>query len=286
MSVKTNSNDISTLTNPLPNINVESPPNGWIPLRSVDRNIYESGNNFTLTKGTGDFKMRTVNRMAVAGVYYQWSTPNINIRNNVIKWTEGINTRTAIVPEGFYNISDFKTALEIAMNAVSSYTITLTANTIVKGYSIDLSATGSLTFIDTGLRRDIVTMLGWIRNEQSALFLGKIPELYYTRYVDVCSNTLNQYQYLRDEDSNGKTTDIITRVYSGFENVVNDITYSPYFKPSLITYQNNQFKWMMYVRSRVLGSIDIKLYDEHGDFLYISPQFGDPTFVIQLITEQ
>lgn len=286
MSVKTNSTDVSTLTNPLPNINVESSPNGWIPLRSVDKNIYETGNNFTLTKGTGDFKMRTVNRLAVAGVYYQWSTPNVNIKNNVIKWTEGINTRTAIVPEGFYNLSDFRTALEIAMNVASSYIITLTLNSVRKGYSIDLSATGSLTFIDTGLRRDVVTMLGWTRYEQSNAFRGKIPELYYTRYVDVCSNTLNQYQYLRDEDSNGKTTDIITRVYSGFENVVNDIADSPYFKPSLITYQNNQFKWMIYVRSRVLGSIDIKLYDEHGDFLYISPEFGDPTFIIQLITEQ
>lgn len=286
MSVKTNSTDVSTLTNPLPNINVESSPNGWIPLRSVDKNIYETGNNFTLTKGTGDFKMRTVNRLAVAGVYYQWSTPNVNIKNNVIKWTEGINTRTAIVPEGFYNLSDFRTALEIAMNVASSYIITLTLNSVRKGYSIDLSATGSLTFIDTGLRRDVVTMLGWTRYEQSNAFRGKIPELYYTRYVDVCSNTLNQYQYLRDEDSNGKTTDIITRVYSGFENVVNDIADSPYFKPSLITYQNNQFKWMIYVRSRVLGSIDIKLYDEHGDFLYISPEFGDPNFVVQLITEQ
>jgi hypothetical protein len=286
MSVKTNSTDISTLTNPLPNINVESTPNGWIPLRSADKNIYEPINNFTLQKGTAEFKMRTVNRIAVSTVYFQWTTPNINIKNNVIKWTEGINTRTAIVPEGFYNLSDFRTALEIAMNVVSSYIITLTLNSVRKGYSIDLSATGNLIFIDTGLRRDIVNMLGWTRYEQSALFLGKIPQLYYTRYIDICSNTLNQYQYLRDEDSNGKTTDMVTRVYSGFGNVDNDISSSPYFKPSLITYQNNQFKWMQYVRSRVLGTIDIKLVDEFGDLLYVSSTFGDPEFIVQLITEQ
>lgn len=283
MNIKTNSTDPSNLINPPTQVYEEATSNGWLPLRSADKNPYEPINNFTLQKGTAEFKMRTVNRIAVSTVYFQWTTPNINIKNNVIKWTEGINTRTAVVPEGFYNISNFKTALEIAMNAVSSYTITLTENNIIKGYSIDLSATGSLIFIDTGLRRDIVTMLGWTRYSQSNIFLGQIPHLYYTRYCDIVSHNLNQYQYLRDEDSNGKTTDIITRVYTAF---TGDVSTHTYFSPILIAYSNSQYKWMIYIRSRVLASIDIKLVDEFGDLLYISPTLGDPHFIIQLITEQ
>jgi hypothetical protein len=283
MNIKTDSTDPLLLVNPPLEVYEEATANGWLPLRSSDKNVYEPINNFTLQKGTAEFKMRTVNRIAVSTVYFQWTTPNINIKNNVIKWTEGINTRTAIVPEGFYNLSDFRIALEIAMNVVSSYIITLTLNSVRKGYSIDLSATGSLIFIDTGLRRDIVTMLGWTRYEQSALFLGKIPKLYYTRYCDIVSHNLNQYQYLRDEDSNGKTTDIITRVYTAF---TGDVSTHTYFTPVLIAYENPQYKWMKYVRSRVLATVDIKLLDEYGDLLYISPTFGDPEFIIQLITEQ
>ena len=263
-------------------------PRGWLTISSDDKSEYEPINNFKINKKDSYFSMNGVQRIAVSTVSFKWTIPNITPRNNIIQWTEsGGPVLSVSIPEGFYNISDFASKLSLLMNAVSAGTIIISQQTEIRGYALDFTSTLPTVFIKAPTnKRDIPKMLNWKYDISSLNFFGAVPMLYYTRYISICSNSLNTYQKIRDEDSNGRVTDLLCRVYNETKDTELNITDPLNYLPNTVYFWNESFKWMAYVKSRQLSNIDIKLYDEFGDFLYTSELLGEPRFTLQFITEQ
>jgi hypothetical protein len=90
----------------------------------------------------------------------------------------------------------------------------------------------------------------------------------YTQYIDICSPTLCQAQYVRDGNTNQQTIrrDLICRLY-----VANEVslfqTDPTGTRPFVIHRQFKNAKVMKWTAERSIDAIDIQLYDQFGNQL-------------------
>jgi len=94
----------------------------------------------------------------------------------------------------------------------------------------------------------------------------------YTQYIDICSPSLCQAQYVRDGNTNQKVIrrDIIARVYIASDNSV-PLTNPAGSRPFLIHRQFKNAKVMKWTAERSIDSIDLALYDQFGNQLPLVP---------------
>jgi len=94
----------------------------------------------------------------------------------------------------------------------------------------------------------------------------------YTQYIDVCSPSLCQAQYVRDGNTNQKVIrrDLIARVYIASDNSV-PLTNPAGSRPFLIHRQFKNAKVMKWTAERSIDSIDLVLYDQFGNQLPAIP---------------
>jgi hypothetical protein len=98
--------------------------------------------------------------------------------------------------------------------------------------------------------------------------LGAAYSGHYTDYIDICSPTLCQAQFVRDGNTHQNVIhrDIICRLY-----VANEI--SVYYtdttgtRPFIIHRQFKNAKVMKWTAERSIDAIDIQLYDMYGNYL-------------------
>ena len=94
----------------------------------------------------------------------------------------------------------------------------------------------------------------------------------YTQYIDVCSPSLCQAQYVRDGNTNQAIIrrDIIARIYISSE-VSTPLTNPAGSRPFLIHRQFKNAKVMKWTAERSIDNIDLVLYDQFGNQLPIIP---------------
>jgi len=94
----------------------------------------------------------------------------------------------------------------------------------------------------------------------------------YTQYIDVCSPSLCQAQYVRDGNTNQKVIrrDLIARVYIASDNSV-PLTNPAGSRPFLIHRQFKNAKVMKWTAERSIDNIDLVLYDQFGNQLPAIP---------------
>lgn len=94
----------------------------------------------------------------------------------------------------------------------------------------------------------------------------------YTQYIDVCSPSLCQAQYVRDGNTNQKVIrrDLIARVYIASDNSV-PLTNPAGARPFLIHRQFKNAKVMKWTAERSIDNIDLALYDQFGNQLPAIP---------------
>lgn len=124
-----------------------------------------------------------------------------------------------------------------------------------------------------------------ISGSTRAFFTGACS-LNYTNYVDIVSDALTGYQRVKDISTQNEIPrqSIVCRLYINDEsgtNIVNDISNNPVgFLPgtrAFILYRKFPYpKIINWETSRSIGQIDIRLYDDRGNPLYV-PQFLDGT---------
>jgi hypothetical protein len=87
----------------------------------------------------------------------------------------------------------------------------------------------------------------------------------YTPYIDICSPSLCQAQYVRDGNTNQNTIrrDLIARVYIASE-VSTYTADPPGTRPFIIHRQFKNAKIMKWTAERSIDSIDLALYDQYG----------------------
>lgn len=94
----------------------------------------------------------------------------------------------------------------------------------------------------------------------------------YTQYIDICSPSLCQAQYVRDGNTNQQIIrrDIIARVYIASE--VSAQTVDPAgTRPFTIHRQFKNPKIMKWTAERSIDSIDLSLYDQYGQIIPLIP---------------
>ncbi len=247
------------------------------------KNITQNGAKFSLGVGHNLFATK-IKRFSVQYFKLLWCTPNVNIRNNVLSFwssnTGGINGVLHIVtiPEGFYNNSaTLMVALQNALNTVtgaSGLTFTITVDPLNSCSASIATAGGSFAFnITLNVNINSLGMLHgrplWNLPQEQVLSSLKNAgpiRLFYTEYIDIGSFSLNQYTKNPSYSDNGiRNGQLFNRIH------LNDPTIS-----SSTQYQINELQWINFNRNRSLNDIDISVYDQFGDFVYI-PQYSTGT---------
>ena len=255
--------------------------------------------NHQRTLGAGQIK-----RIAVTEFSFPWSTPNVNERTNNLTITD-IPTNQEyyiVVPENFYTPSEL--ASEITSILTTSGWINATTNVPEPLYNapwncaVDNIGRFTLTSIVSGSDWEVqptsgIAQLTNIFAKSTALntpnpaykyITGGIASMAYTKYVDVCSKTLTKFQNLKDSLTQLNYTDIICRIY--LENDTNTPTSdTSYFasRPCLnICKQFSCPKYILWNENEMVFSIDIELYDDSGELLYIPKDNWDLDYFLTI----
>jgi len=229
----------------------------------------------------GDLFTRKVKRYAVDGLEVPWVTPNVNIRNNSLTFAVDTigNTFTATIPEGFYpTVVGLFTALATAMTTASSDTFTVTqlgigsnAYTLaVAGHTFQLL---SGTMINLGQFQ-----YGFLPTNLGGMVASRVlanVSLSYTRFVNINSLALTQYTKLPASGIDTVSSNIL-KLYILNQALEPGSIFLPLIG-SALQYTNFQ-------RDTNITDVDIQLYDEWGQFLYIPDAFRDNFYISIVLT--
>jgi hypothetical protein len=263
-------------------------------------------NNYNIStqkiQGFGQIK-----RIGISEVSFPWTTPNVNERNNlfIFKGSDGVPYYTQVT-EGFYTPSTLATALASALttnlfnaitNAPTTYGIwTVTASNNV--FTINNTSTWYPSLPPTGISfgnnptsflfyvMGIVPLeFGLISNYINTL-VGGYASMAYTRYIDICSDTLCKFQTLKDSLTQQSHTNVICRIYlngQGTNISGNNISQTGYYD---FFVKFNNVKWIEYSPDNMIGSFDIRYFDDSGKLLYIPPKDqGNAQYFTMLMSE-
>lgn len=229
-----------------------------------------------------------ITRLSIDSFSINWITPNINVRNNTITFFSSNSGlfHTVTIPEGFYDTSTLIiTAVVNALNtATGSSGLTFSFTTVTYSPDIyNLNSAGGNYYISltcTAITKGYqLYNLPISQTPQNSKLVGAING-WYTKYIDICSNTLSQYVKIRT-NSTGYSSNIIFRVLLNTNN-------KPTLTRGVNIHQSTQS--YNYLPNSPLISIDFTLRDQFGEELYI-PQgaegtasgfFWDVSFAIEL----
>jgi hypothetical protein len=98
---------------------------------------------------------------------------------------------------------------------------------------------------------------------------GGVASLCYTRYVDITSNKLTKFSNAKDSLTQLEYNNIICRIY--LDNDVNISGEAPFgVAPCVNLYrQFKNPKWIQWSPNEFISDLDLKLYDDAGQLLYI-----------------
>ncbi len=229
--------------------------------------------------------LKDVVRMAVSDFFLVWVTPNINIRNNVIRFFSSVTGQIHIstIPEGFYNTRvAMIDALVIALNSP-----TVNSGILFAGSPDTLNPTCATITGDFTFRFDITSSmivkgepLFNISQDQSLTLTKKVGSIngQYTKHVSIFSRQLNQWRKNPNTSNTGGTNTLLFRL--GLENQLG----IPGFQEEIV--QN--LVWFNFKPDQTLSDLDFTLRDQFGEILYI-PSCGGGSegfdWGINLITE-
>jgi hypothetical protein len=233
----------------------------YIQIDSVDQN----SKSLLSTTNSGFLK---VQRFAIQGFGYGDQTPNINIRNNVFQYILNGALYTSTIPQGFY--TDIPTAMTALLTALNNPTPSLptgadfTATQIPNSIYYTLSCNYSFYFYSgSGVINGKYLFgipIGSVATASTSLVIGPIL-LYYTRWLDINSNTLTQYCKLFN---------------ASVFNSVNNIFRIYLDPPGLDTPRSRIFvglseplRWINNNPSNSTQTIDFQILDEFGQPAYI-----------------
>lgn len=228
--------------------------------------------------------MQGVNRVSVISTGVFWCTPNINARNNELRFfsTASGVSHSVTLTEGFYdNQVDVINEIIAKLNSVTGASgLTFSANVKIPGSFIyDITSTGGLFyFLDgfgcTSSRGKQFFNFETDSNPGNVKTVGNIS-LIYTRYITFNSKRLTRYQKVKAVSNSRSGTSEIARLFiDNTKPAQNFFAYN--FKNTFHSEPDDAFH-----------EIDIQILDEYGDELYLPDVFngGNFQFDIGLLVE-
>jgi hypothetical protein len=240
------------------------PTEAWIWISSQDC----SGNdktrcNFHSTQALGV----SVRRITVKGFATCWDTPNVNARNQNVRFFSSVSGvfHSVNIPAGYYGTAlSLSNALIAALNTETGAS-SLTFSTAVianNPAAYTLNAVGGLFYFDptcTGVAkgRQLWNLPGDITPSASKR-IGTMF-LMYTQYVDVISGAITKNSKMRSITSN-YTSRVAVRAYVGGSQPPGEVSF---YSPPVDLHFAHRADEPIY-------DIDIMLLDQNGDMLYVS----------------
>jgi hypothetical protein len=231
-----------------------------------------------------------IKRVFVSDIYFEWRTPNINIRNQIFQLRINGVDYYLTVPEDFYKPSELALAMQTIANGATGFRTIASQggipvySAVGQPWTFVTDAIGRFTITATGATfttETLTNVTGYESNLNNlmnyltpvlpvATYRGGIADLTYTKYIDFVSTNLTKHQRLKDALTQFNYTNIIYRLYLNNENQL-PITDDTYFssRPSNIYRQIANPKTIMWNKNEMISAIDIKLYDDGGELLYI-----------------
>lgn len=269
---------------------------GTIYLDTISQVLSVDSNKVDITLSSGiraGVLANGIRRLAPRTFGITWYIPNINPRNNLLRFyssTSGV-MHPVLIPVGYYfTPADLVTAILVALNASSGVSfLTFTATAIGSGYinnKYEFSSSGGEFYFDPTC--PAVTRGGtvWAPTVSSTLSTSHdtgFMNLRYTNYVNVMSSALTKYSKIsassNEVNSNG---DLLARIIiddpSSFDKTDNPLSL-PY---GLITENiSNDLgtNWFNYDATQSISLIDVRLLDQYGELLYVDDQNGFDWFL-------
>lgn len=212
-----------------------------------------------------------IDKFAVTNVVLYWGTPNVNPRNNEYTFhsTFSGNDHSVIVTPGFYKTpNDLMTAIINGLNSVtaqSGLTFSFSLDPLSDSIAGTLSAAGGNYYfiVDSFLKKSRYL---WGPPLSQTPTNGKqfgAVQLQYTRFIDFASTKLESYAKMRSANSFNGENNIIFRL-----NLVDQI------EPGVVRAATEEPRFINWDSTENMSAIDIRLYDEWGEQLYV-PLYND-----------
>jgi hypothetical protein len=260
-------------------VRIRSNNMSWIALDSNDKRITNPTPQDCVDFSLSNITTRKIKRFGLESAFYNWPIPNVNTRNNIITFFSSFSstTHTVTLTEGFYQtLTALSTEMQTQLNSVAgasglTFTLSIPANL---GYVLDMTTVGgSFYFTDTckfitkGLH--LLHMPSGVTKLTNSLRTGQ-ADLQYTRWFDIVSFQLDQYNKNPFTSSRNGEQNIVARIYMGTAQTpwIPDYGYRDYLQ--------NNIRYVNFNRDQSLANIDFKVYDEFGDPLYVptNSEFG------------
>lgn len=249
------------------------------------------GNNFILQSQTS-YIYGYMYKMIVSQIQVQYNVPTVNLNLNdkiyLIDDSPGGQEYPIQIPFGFYTPNELAAVLQIKIRALTPFTtMSVTyenSNFIFKAavpYLNDFYFASDLTMqLDLDLSHDEITnvlktyrLLGLTIDNSEANVIQEssiAPNFMYTPYIDIYSDTLTNYQKVKDTDTSIKNAKgLIARVYlSGVGNPQTSIGTSALGSaPFIMTADLNSPKVIRWTPDVTVTTIDIQVRDQYGNLL-------------------
>lgn len=249
------------------------------------------GNNFILQSQTA-YIYGYMYKMIVSQIQVQYNVPTVNLNLNdkiyLIDDSPGGQEYPIQIPYGFYTPDELAALLQVTIRALTPFTsMTVSyeySSFVFKAavpYFNDFYFASDLTMqLDLDLSQEEITtvlktyrLLGLtiensVANTTQASYIA--PNFMYTPYIDIYSDTLTNYQRVKDTDTSIKNAKgLIARVYlSGVGNPQTTTGTSALGSaPFIMTADLNSPKVIRWTPDVTVTTIDIQVKDQYGDLL-------------------
>lgn len=276
--------------------NIET--NSYLLIDSIDRNSNESINNFSI-KNT----IRESNAIALGLAFASLplNIDNINPYNNSIVLDYNSQSYPVTFPVGnFYPDITSDGVKGIPNIIVDNFNSTVSSS----DFHAILDGDGRVIIYNSGPSDFGLTTVSQQTQQVTGLYQGavaaSITSLYgvtytkaiklypilglYTRYIDIVSTSLTRFNSIAASSKNFPPN-LIARIFVDRTKAM--VSYSDRNFPSadsVVTYEFRNINWMRYIPSSEFGvGVDIKLYDEFSQLLYIGD--GTPNISLNFYTK-
>jgi hypothetical protein len=225
-------------------------------------------------------------RIAPVEFRWLWAIPNITPRNNLIT-ISGASMSPFIVNviPGFYTGAELATAINTYMTfpnpPVFAWNATENVMMITPSAlndNLTISVPGVSTYADYNFGANLAKTMGFSFSQlgqtfsQASPIFGSTTTLTYTNYIDIKSSKMNYNNDLKDGSSARRSSnDLILRIYLGDEISVVNPTNLPGTRPFTIHRQFMTPKYFKLNEQQMMDWIDIQIYDEWNQFVYMPP---------------
>jgi hypothetical protein len=263
-------------------------------------------NNLTFNSQNQNLVQGQIHSVSVNEVNFPYDIPNIQVGFNefIVDTVAGsVFLPVIVITPGFYSGIELAAAVNAAITAAGAIAptpllpaqmptltydpttnrFTFNPPTVPGGaqyeqwfFQSPYTYPNGLVTYPTTLNRDIMSIMGFVSSQTPRvntvgpvlLTSGSAP-LIFTRYVDICSPQLCQYQYFRDGSTTNlaRRSDVICRLYIS-NNVATQEEEGA--RPFVINRQFNNARVMRWNSGNSVGTMDIQLYDDNGQPLQIT----------------